>query len=172
MSAAACPLTRRELEIVQLLSDGHSGPQVAARLRLSGSTIRSHTNKIYRKLRVRTASQAVLHCVRHGWVAGSTGDAELLNAYRDITRELIHAIESHRDVTPAQKRYLDAFDRRLRGEAANLSDPLMRLLRDVGLPLGPRRLEGRPLTDEARGRFEPLSAVITEVIDGDASPCS
>jgi DNA-binding CsgD family transcriptional regulator len=170
MSATACPLTRRELEIVQLLSDGHSGPQVAARLRLSGSTIRSHTNKIYRKLRVRTAAQAVLHCVRQGWVAGETGDAELLNAYRTITRELIDAIESHREVTPAQKRYLDAFDRRLRGEAANLSDPLMRLLRDVGLPLGARGLEGRPITRAARQRVEPLCAVISEVIDGEACP--
>jgi DNA-binding CsgD family transcriptional regulator len=168
MSPPACPLTRRELEIVQLLSDGHSGPQVAVRLRLSGSTIRSHTQNIYSKLRVKSSSQAVLQCVRRGWVAGDTGDGELLAAYRAITRELIDAIESHREVTPAQKRYLDAFDRRPRGEAANLSDPLLRLLSDVGLSMGPRGLRARSITQDARERVESLCDVITEVIDGEA----
>jgi hypothetical protein len=138
------------------------------RLRLSGSTVRSHTQNIYSKLRVKSSSQAVLQCVRRGWVAGDAGDGELLAAYRAITRELIDAIESHREVTPAQKRYLDAFDRRLRGESANLSDPLLRLLGDVGLSPGSRGLEARSITQEARARAESLCDVITEVIDGEA----
>jgi hypothetical protein len=92
---------------------------------------------------------------------------EVLNADRTISRELIDAIESHQELTPDQKRYLDAFDRRLRGEAANLSYPLIRLLRDVGLPLRPRGLSGRPVTHE---RVERLAEVITEVIDGGARP--
>jgi LuxR family transcriptional regulator, maltose regulon positive regulatory protein len=43
-------LTERELEVLQLLADGLTKPEVAAKLFLSYSTVHSHTKSIYRKL--------------------------------------------------------------------------------------------------------------------------
>jgi LuxR family maltose regulon positive regulatory protein len=43
-------LTERELEVLQLLAEGLTKPEVAAKLFLSYSTIHSHTKAIYRKL--------------------------------------------------------------------------------------------------------------------------
>ena len=43
-------LTERELDVLQLLSEGLTKREVAARLYLSYSTVHSHTKSIYRKL--------------------------------------------------------------------------------------------------------------------------
>jgi len=43
-------LTERELEVLQLLGEGLTKPEVAAKLFLSYSTVHSHTKSIYRKL--------------------------------------------------------------------------------------------------------------------------
>lgn len=53
------PLTMRELSVVKALSQGMTYPQIAEALNLSISTVRTHIQKIYRKLNARTGSEAV-----------------------------------------------------------------------------------------------------------------
>jgi LuxR family transcriptional regulator, maltose regulon positive regulatory protein len=43
-------LTERELEVLRLLAEGLTKPEVAAKLLRSYSTVHSHTKSIYRKL--------------------------------------------------------------------------------------------------------------------------
>ena len=52
-------LTRRELEVLALLSEGLRNGEIAARLYLSVKTIDHHVAAILRKLDVRTRGQAV-----------------------------------------------------------------------------------------------------------------
>jgi len=50
-------LTARELEIVELLVQGHSPEEIGRRIHVSVHTIRGHTQSIYRKLGVRSRVQ-------------------------------------------------------------------------------------------------------------------
>ena len=52
-SAAMRPLSPREREIAMLLVNGHSKPEIARRLRVSGNTVATITKRIYAKLGVR-----------------------------------------------------------------------------------------------------------------------
>jgi HD-like signal output (HDOD) protein/DNA-binding CsgD family transcriptional regulator len=63
-----CPLSSRELLVLQRLSEGSVYKEIALELELSASTVRSHLNKIYRKLGARDRAQAVLIASRRGWL--------------------------------------------------------------------------------------------------------
>ena len=52
-------LSPREAEILNCLIDGNSYKQVAANLEISIDTVRSHIKKIYQKLQVQSATEAV-----------------------------------------------------------------------------------------------------------------
>jgi DNA-binding NarL/FixJ family response regulator len=54
----ACQLTARESEILALLSQGLSNKEIAARLNISLSTVRTHSLHIYEKLHVRCRTEA------------------------------------------------------------------------------------------------------------------
>ena len=66
--AAPPPLSGRELEVLQLVADGLSLPEVAARLFISVKTVKNHLASIYAKLDARDRTQAVLRAVRAGLV--------------------------------------------------------------------------------------------------------
>jgi LuxR family maltose regulon positive regulatory protein len=53
------PLSERELEVLRLIAEGLSNPEIAARLYLSVNTLRAHTTHIYQKLDVHSRMQAV-----------------------------------------------------------------------------------------------------------------
>jgi LuxR family transcriptional regulator, maltose regulon positive regulatory protein len=53
------PLSDREIEIVQLLAEGLSNPEIAQRLYISLPTVKSHTRNIYGKLGVHNRKDAV-----------------------------------------------------------------------------------------------------------------
>jgi DNA-binding NarL/FixJ family response regulator len=57
-------LTQRETEVLQLLKDGLSIQQVARRLFLSESTVKTHVAKLYDKLGATNRAQAVMNAVR------------------------------------------------------------------------------------------------------------
>ena len=52
-------LTTRELDVLTKLSEGMTYPEIAETLDLSISTVRTHIQKIYRKLNAKTGSEAV-----------------------------------------------------------------------------------------------------------------
>lgn len=58
-NTAIPPLTARELDVLVALSHGMTYPEIADSLDLSISTIRTHIQKIYRKLNAKTGSEAV-----------------------------------------------------------------------------------------------------------------
>jgi LuxR family maltose regulon positive regulatory protein len=53
------PLSERELEILQLIAEGLTNPEIAAQLYLSLNTVKAHTRNIYGKLGVHNRTQAV-----------------------------------------------------------------------------------------------------------------
>lgn len=53
------PLTPRELDVLQLICEGYSNPEIATELILSVGTIKFHTNRIFGKLSVRNRVEAV-----------------------------------------------------------------------------------------------------------------
>ncbi len=61
-------VTRREEEVLQLIADGCSTSEVAARLYISQKTVKNHLASIYQKLDARDRTQAVLQAVRMGIV--------------------------------------------------------------------------------------------------------
>jgi PAS domain S-box-containing protein len=59
-------LTPREVEVLVLAADGHSGPELAQALVLSPATVNAHFKNIYRKLDVRNRAAAVAKAMRLG----------------------------------------------------------------------------------------------------------
>jgi DNA-binding NarL/FixJ family response regulator len=62
-------LTPREREILELLVEGRSNADIAARLAMSVNTVRNHNQAILRKLGVRSRLEAAAEAVRTGLVA-------------------------------------------------------------------------------------------------------
>ncbi len=61
-------VTNREEEVLQLIADGCSTPEVAEQLYISQKTVKNHLASIYQKLDARDRTQAVLQAVRMGIV--------------------------------------------------------------------------------------------------------
>jgi PAS domain S-box-containing protein len=61
-------LTRRELEVLQLVAGGRSSPEIGAALFVSTGTIKTHLKNIYRKLAVRDRGSAVAEGLRRGLI--------------------------------------------------------------------------------------------------------
>lgn len=59
-------ITKREAEVLQLIADGLSTTEVAARLYISVKTVKNHLASIYQKLDSRDRTQAVVRAVRLG----------------------------------------------------------------------------------------------------------
>ena len=71
----ACPLSNRELQVLEHLAAGESYNQIAAGLDLLTSTVRNHLASIYRKLDVIDRAQAVLVATRRGWLRATLSAA-------------------------------------------------------------------------------------------------
>ena len=53
------PLSERELEVLQLIAEGLTNPEIAARLYISLNTVKVHTRNINGKLDAHNRTQAV-----------------------------------------------------------------------------------------------------------------
>lgn len=62
-------VTVREEEVLQLIADGCSTPEVAESLYISQKTVKNHLASIYQKLDARDRTEAVLQAVRMGIVS-------------------------------------------------------------------------------------------------------
>ncbi|MEO8391813.1 MAG: LuxR C-terminal-related transcriptional regulator [Chloroflexota bacterium] len=111
----AIPITRREREILQLLSEGLLDREIAARLFLSVGTVKWHVKNIYAKLGVERRTQAVKRAREFG----------LLNT-------AIAAVQAHEDRLPSDT--TSFVDRRVATEhiLQTLDNPACRLLTLIG----------------------------------------
>jgi len=63
-----CPLTPREMEVLQLIVDGHSNPDIAEALVITKATAKAHVHSILQKLCVDDRTQAAVLAMRQGYV--------------------------------------------------------------------------------------------------------
>lgn len=69
VAGSACPnLSEREREIVRLLAQGYSNPQIAAELTITVLTVKRHLSNIYGKLQVNDRRAAVAYAQHHALV--------------------------------------------------------------------------------------------------------
>ncbi len=66
-------LTQRELEVLRLMAQGYTNPQIAARLSVAEGTVRFHVSNVLRKLGMENRTQAVLYALQKG-LAGPESD--------------------------------------------------------------------------------------------------
>ncbi|MFC1763577.1 response regulator [Planctomycetota bacterium] len=62
------PLTKREMEVLQLASKGIPNRKIAKELTLSVRTVEVHLRNIFSKLDVGSRTEAVLYALRRGWL--------------------------------------------------------------------------------------------------------
>jgi two-component system, NarL family, nitrate/nitrite response regulator NarL len=65
-------LTRRELEILQLMADGVPAERLAVLLGMSPATLRTHIQNIITKLGVHSKTEALAFAIRHGRISAHT----------------------------------------------------------------------------------------------------
>jgi DNA-binding NarL/FixJ family response regulator len=64
----AVVLSERELEVLTLIAKGLTTADIAEALFLSPHTVHSHRKRIFKKLNIRSASEATRYAVTHGWL--------------------------------------------------------------------------------------------------------
>lgn len=61
-------LTKRECEILQLLAEGYSNPEMGVALFISEKTVKNHVSSILLKMKVKDRTNAVINAISNGWV--------------------------------------------------------------------------------------------------------
>ncbi|MEC1180853.1 response regulator transcription factor [Metasolibacillus meyeri] len=61
-------LTKRECEVLQLLTDGQSNRTIGETLYISEKTVKNHVSSILQKMNVNDRTQAVVTAIKSGWV--------------------------------------------------------------------------------------------------------
>ncbi len=64
------PLSKRETEILELVSNGYTNPQIAEKLFISYETVRKHVRNIYEKLQVTNRTLAAKKAIDNRWIKG------------------------------------------------------------------------------------------------------
>jgi len=61
-------LHERELQILKLIAKGMSNREIARQLFISERTVQTHVHRIFEKLGVSSRTEAVLYCLKEGWL--------------------------------------------------------------------------------------------------------
>lgn len=61
-------LTRRECEVLQLMTDGKSNRGISEQLYISEKTVKNHVSNILQKMNCNDRTQAVVMAIKNGWV--------------------------------------------------------------------------------------------------------
>ncbi|MFJ9418708.1 response regulator [Streptomyces sp. NPDC101227] len=59
-------LTARETEVLRLVAEGQSNPEIARTLHVSTATVKTHINNLFAKAGLRDRAQAIRYAYRHG----------------------------------------------------------------------------------------------------------
>lgn len=62
------PLTEREVEVLRLMTGGHSNREIADALHVAEGTVKNHVSNILSKMGVRDRTRAVLKAIEQGYV--------------------------------------------------------------------------------------------------------
>lgn len=98
------PLSEREHEILQLLSDGLSDRAIAHKLSLAHSTIKWHNRQIYSKLDVGTRTQAVARARNMGLLNTGTSAETLFGNNHNLPAQTTRLIGRHYEISEVSKR--------------------------------------------------------------------
>jgi DNA-binding NarL/FixJ family response regulator len=66
---AELDLTKRELEVLQLIADGEPNHEIAIQLSVSEETVKSHVRTIFARLQTHSRAQAVAIALRHDLIS-------------------------------------------------------------------------------------------------------
>ena len=66
-------LTSREVEVLELLTEGINYKSIAGKLIISETTVKTHVNNIFQKLQVNDRTNAVLYALTHGFKQKGAG---------------------------------------------------------------------------------------------------
>jgi len=67
-SAIETTLSRREIQILQLIAEGNINKQIARELGLSPATVRNHVSRLMQKLDVNDRTAAAVMALSNGWI--------------------------------------------------------------------------------------------------------
>ena len=68
-AAIESTLSRREIQILQLIAEGNINKQIARELGLSPATVRNHVSRLMQKLDVNDRTAAVVLALSNGWIS-------------------------------------------------------------------------------------------------------
>ncbi|MBM3956739.1 MAG: response regulator transcription factor, partial [Gemmatimonadetes bacterium] len=75
--AGSCPLTARELVILQMVADGKANKETALTLDITERTVKNHLANIFDKLAARGRAHAVRLAMENGWICTGLSHALL-----------------------------------------------------------------------------------------------
>ena len=67
-SGLPCPLSTREVEILEHIAKGNSNKEIAKLLDISDQTVKNHITSILRKLEVNDRTAAVVYAIKQRWI--------------------------------------------------------------------------------------------------------